>query len=47
LKDLTRGNTAIDKKSIHAFISKLKINAKVKKELKAITPFNYVGIKGF
>lgn len=47
LKDLTRGNMAIDKKSIHAFVGKLKVSAKVKKELKAITPFNYIGLKGF
>ncbi|MDE3252789.1 MAG: adenylosuccinate lyase [Bacteroidota bacterium] len=44
LKDLTRGNHAIDKKAIHAFISKLKISAAVKKELKAITPLNYTGV---
>jgi adenylosuccinate lyase len=44
LKDLTRGNHAIDKKSIHDFISKLKVSAAVKKELKAITPLNYVGV---
>jgi len=44
LKELTRGRNAIDKKTIHAFISKLKISGAVKKELKAITPFNYTGI---
>ena len=44
LKELTRGNV-IDKKTIHDFINKLRISAAVKKELKAITPFNYVGIK--
>ena len=44
LKELTRGKTAIDKKVIHQFIDKLKINAAVKKELKAITPHNYTGI---
>ena len=44
LKELTRGKHAIDKKSIHKFISSLKISAAVKKELKAITPFNYTGI---
>ena len=44
LKDLTRGKNTIDKKSIHQFIDKLKINAALKKELKAITPHNYVGI---
>ena len=44
LKDLTRGNHTIDKKSIHDFIAALKISAAVKKELKAITPLNYVGV---
>ncbi len=44
LKDLTRGKTTIDKKAIHQFINGLKITAAVKKELKAITPFNYTGI---
>ncbi len=44
LKDLTRGKTAIDKKAIHEFISKLKVSATLKKELKAITPHNYVGV---
>ena len=44
LKDLTRGNNSIDKKSIHSFISKLKVSAAVKAELKKITPHNYTGI---
>ncbi len=44
LKELTRGKTAIDKKGIHDFIAGLKVSAAVKKELKAITPYNYVGI---
>lgn len=44
LKDLTRGKNAIDKKGIHQFISKLKISAILKKELKNITPYNYTGI---
>lgn len=44
LKDLTRGKTTIDKKSIHQFIDKLKVKPSVKKELKAISPFNYTGI---
>ena len=43
LKELTRGKEAIDKKTIHRFINTLKISAEVKKELKAITPFNYTG----
>jgi len=44
LKELTRGKHAIDKKAIHQFISSLKVPQAVKKELKAITPFNYTGI---
>jgi adenylosuccinate lyase len=44
LKELTRGKTSIDKENIHTFISNLKVSAAVKKELKAITPFNYTGI---
>ena len=44
LKDLTRGNHTIDKKAIHDFITKLKVSSAIKKELKAITPLNYVGV---
>lgn len=44
LKDLTRGNNKIDKASLHKFIDTLKVSAKVKKELKAISPHNYTGI---
>ncbi len=44
LKELTRGNTAITQKEMHAFIENLKISARLKKELKAITPFNYTGV---
>ena len=44
LKDLTRGNSKIDKKSIHKFIDGLKVSATLKKELKKITPQNYIGI---
>ncbi|MFZ9214700.1 MAG: adenylosuccinate lyase [Sediminibacterium sp.] len=44
LKDLTRGNNSIDKKSIHAFIGKLKVSAAIKAALKKITPHNYTGI---
>jgi adenylosuccinate lyase len=44
LKDLTRGKAAIDKKDIHEFISRLKVSSEIKKELKAITPFNYTGV---
>jgi adenylosuccinate lyase len=44
LKDLTRGKKKIEKKTIHAFIDKLKVSAALKKELKKITPHNYTGI---
>lgn len=44
LKNLTRGKNKIDKATIHQFINSLKINASIKKELKAITPNNYVGV---
>jgi adenylosuccinate lyase len=44
LKDLTRGNSKIDKKSMHKFIDGLKVSATLKKELKKITPQNYTGI---
>lgn len=44
LKELTRGNAYIDKKSIHHFIDTLKIDNSVKKELKKITPHNYTGV---
>jgi len=44
LKELTRGKHAIDKKAIHEFISKLKISASLKTELKKISPYNYTGI---
>jgi adenylosuccinate lyase len=44
LKDLTRTNAKINQKSLHAFIDKLKVNAKIKTELKKITPHNYTGV---
>jgi adenylosuccinate lyase len=44
LKELTRGKTYIDKKTIHQFITTLKVSAAVKKELKTITPSNYTGM---
>jgi adenylosuccinate lyase len=43
LKDLTRGVTHITKEVIHNFIDTLNVTAAVKKELKKITPENYVG----
>ena len=44
LKDLTRGKASIDQKTIHNFIDTLKVSAKLKKELKEISPFNFTGI---
>lgn len=45
LKSLTRTDGgSITRETIHRFIDSLKINTVVKKELKKITPFNYVGI---
>ena len=44
LKALTRNNTVLDKESIHSFIESLKISSAIKKELKKITPHNYIGI---
>lgn len=44
LKDLTRGKNVIDRQTIHSFITTLKVSAAVKKELKAITPWNYTGV---
>jgi adenylosuccinate lyase len=43
LKALTRGNQAITKSSIHQFIDELKLSDEIKKELKDISPHNYVG----
>ncbi|MBS1584284.1 MAG: adenylosuccinate lyase [Bacteroidetes bacterium] len=45
LKALTRGKAGINKADIHQFIDTLKVSAKVKKELKSITPHNYTGVK--
>jgi adenylosuccinate lyase len=44
LKALTRGKSSITKQDIHQFVDTLKVNAKIKKELKAITPLNYTGV---
>lgn len=44
LKDLTRGNAAITKKTMTDFINGLKVSAALKNELKAITPFTYTGV---
>ncbi|MFL9484983.1 adenylosuccinate lyase [Chitinophagaceae bacterium LWZ2-11] len=44
LKDLTRGKNKIDKKAMHDFIGTLKISTELKRELKTISPSNYVGV---
>ena len=44
LKELTRTNQVIDKKSIHDFIDLLTITEEIKNELKQISPSNYLGI---
>lgn len=44
LKDLTRTNVAIDRDAIHSFIDNLNISDDIKKELRQITPANYLGI---
>jgi adenylosuccinate lyase len=43
LKELTRGKNGINKQTMHAFIDSLKISAALKKELKKISPHNYIG----
>jgi adenylosuccinate lyase len=44
LKDLTRTGEKINEKAIKDFIGKLKVKEAVKKELLAITPWNYTGV---
>ena len=44
MKELTRNNQKIDKKTLHKFIDELKIDDIIKKELKQISPYNYTGI---
>ena len=44
LKELTRGQQGITQESLHTFINGLKVSAALKKELKAVTPFNYTGL---
>lgn len=44
LKDLTRTNEVINQKSIHAFIDNLNVSEEIKKELKQISPSNYLGV---
>src|ERR1035437_960077 len=44
LKALTRNNSVLNKDSIHTFIDSLKVSSAIKKELKKITPHNYIGV---
>jgi adenylosuccinate lyase len=44
LKALTRGKEGINQKTLHQFIDELKISAALKKQLKSITPHNYIGV---
>jgi adenylosuccinate lyase len=44
LKALTRKNEKITAEKIAAFIETLEVSEEIKKELKAITPFNYTGV---
>ena len=44
LKELTRNNQEINKKTFTVFIENLEISDELKKELKKISPFNYTGI---
>ncbi len=44
LKALTRGKTSITKQDIHEFVDSLDVSAKIKKELKAVSPHNYTGV---
>ncbi len=44
LKDLTRTNEKITRESLAAFIHGLNVKEEVKRQLLAITPFNYTGV---
>ena len=45
LKELTRNNARITKDQLHQFIETLDVEPEVKAELRAVTPWNYLGIK--
>jgi adenylosuccinate lyase len=45
LKELTRNNIHITRDQLHLFIETLAISPEIKAELKAVTPWNYLGIK--
>ncbi|HET9279943.1 MAG TPA: adenylosuccinate lyase [Flavitalea sp.] len=44
LKELTRNHHRITKETLHQFINTLKVPAAVRKELKKISPHNYIGV---
>lgn len=44
LKGLTRTNAKVTQSTLSDFIDTLELDEKIKKELRAITPFNYIGI---
>jgi adenylosuccinate lyase len=45
LRDLTRTNEVMNQERIHKFVDTLAVSDAVKEELKAVTPFNYIGYK--
>ncbi len=47
LKEFTRKKKSVTRKEIASFIEKLEVNKNVKKEILAITPFNYTGVYKF
>jgi adenylosuccinate lyase len=44
LKELTRGNHAVDQETFNRFIDGLQVSDEIKSQLKSITPYNYTGI---
>jgi adenylosuccinate lyase len=44
LKDLTRKNSSVKKEDMQKFIDSLKVDQKVKEEMKKLSPENYTGI---
>lgn len=43
LRDLTRTNEVMNQERIHTFVDGLQVSDTIKSELKAVTPFNYIG----
>jgi adenylosuccinate lyase len=44
LKDLTRTGGHMTQENLEKFIEALEVSAEVKAELKAITPFSFIGV---